>query len=201
MNYQRIIRFARHRFTAFIPSMSVVLAMLTLVPAAAHACTGVILHPNGGGTVIGRTMEFGFDIESQIGIFPAGEAFTTLTLDQEHEGFTYSSKYGFVGATGLGSPVVINGVNDQGLYFGGFYFKGLAKYAKVSAQNQGRAISSEELGNWILASFATAAAVREALNTVTVVGASIAALGGGPAPLHYAITDAEGQSLVIEYSE
>ena len=200
MNYQNIIRYAHHRAVITASIIAAVLASL-VIPATTQACTGIVLHAENGGTVIGRTMEFGFDVESQIAVFPAGESFTTLALNNEFEGFTYTSKYGFVGATALGLPVVVDGVNEEGLYFGGFYFNGLAKFAEVSKQNQENAISSEELGNWILGNFATVEAVRGALNAVTVVGTPIADLGGGPAPLHYAITDASGQSVVVEYTE
>ena len=100
MNYQNIIRYAHHRAVITASIIAAVLASL-VIPATTQACTGIVLHAENGGTVIGRTMEFGFDVESQIAVFPAGESFTTLALNNEFEGFTDTSKYGFVGATAL----------------------------------------------------------------------------------------------------
>ena len=45
-------------------------------------------------------------------------------------------RYGFVGANALGLPVILDGINDQGLSVGLFYFPGYAKYTDVTAENK-----------------------------------------------------------------
>jgi choloylglycine hydrolase len=167
---------------------------------SALACTGIILRAEDGTTVPARTMEFSFDIESDIVAVPAGTQIETLILNPDETGFTYEVKYGFVGANAVDMPIVVDGMNTEGLYFGAFYFAGDAVVGEVSDSNRDRAVSSDELGNWILARFATVAEVREALPTIELVGTYIEAIKG-VAPFHYMVADATGEAIVVEYTE
>ena len=166
---------------------------------AALACTGIILHAEDGGTVPARTMEFSFDIQSNIYAVPAGTELQTLVLNPDLEGFRFTAKYGFLGANGLDMPIVFDGMNTEGLYFGAFYFAGTAVFGEATEENRGRAVSSDEMGNWILGQFKTVEEVRAALNDIEVVGTYVEAIDGF-APFHYAVTDASGTSIVIEYT-
>ncbi len=162
-------------------------------------CTGIILKSKDGATVPARTMEFGFDIFSNIFAIPAGTKIETLGLNSEKRGFTFETKFGFLGANGLDMPIVFDGVNTEGLYFGAFYFAGDAVFEELSDENIGRAVSSEEMGNWILGQFSTVEEVKEALPTISVVGTYVTEIDGF-APFHYAVTDASGTSIIIEYT-
>lgn len=173
---------------------------VALAGQAAMACTGIVLHAEDGTTVPARTMEFGFNLHSDIVAVPAGTEFTTLALNPDATGFSYKTKYGFAGANGFDKPMVVDGMNSEGLYFGIFYFAGSAELETLTDENRGHAISSEELGNWVLGQFATVEEVRQALPQLTVVGTDIAEIGG-VAPVHYAVTDASGDSIVIEYTK
>lgn len=164
------------------------------------ACTGIILNSANGGTVPGRTMEFSFDIKSNILAVPAGTEIDTLVLNPEETGFTYQTKYGFAGANGLDMPIVFDGVNTEGLYFGAFYFSGDAVYEQLTPENQGRAVSSDELGNWILGQFKTVGEVKAALPGIDVVGTYIDVIDS-VAPFHYSVVDADGAAIVIEYTD
>ena len=145
-------------------------------------------------------MEFSFDIHSDILVVPARYPIEKLVMDKKTKGGTYVSKYAFVGANALGKPIVLDGVNDKGLYFGAFYFKGLAKYQTVTKENKYQAISSEELGNYILSQYATVAEVKAGLPKLVVVGTYIKEIDGF-APFHYVVTDSIGASIVIEFTE
>ncbi|ROS00133.1 choloylglycine hydrolase [Sinobacterium caligoides] len=184
--------------TFWAKSIAVVFLLQSMMPAA-MACTGIVLHAKDGTTVPARTMEFGFDIKSNIAVVPANTAIDTLTSNEDKKGFSYNNKYGFAGATALGKPIIVDGMNEKGLYFGAFYFNHLAVYEELTEANQSKAISSEELGNWLLGNFATVEEVKTALSSVHVVGTYIDAIKSF-APLHYAVTDASGKSIVIEYT-
>lgn len=177
-----------------------ILLLQLVVNHAVIACTGIILRSEDGVTVAARTMEFSFDIQSNIAVVPAGTKITTLSWDDKNEGFTYEAKYGFGGANCLGRPVVVDGVNEKGLYFGAFYFAGSAKFEQLSEQNRGKAISSEELGNWILSQFASIEELKKALPQKVVVGTHIDVIDGF-APFHYTVTDSTGASVVIQYTK
>jgi choloylglycine hydrolase len=173
--------------------------ILVLGPQFALACTGIILRAQDGTVVPARTMEFSLDIHSNIFAVPAGTRIETLVLDPDQTGFTYEAKYGFLGANGLDMPIVFDGMNTEGLYFGAFYFAGVAVFETVNDANRNSAVSSEELGNWILGQFSTVDEVKAALPTIEVVGTYIDVIAG-EAPFHYAVSDATGASIVIEYT-
>ncbi|NIZ11011.1 choloylglycine hydrolase family protein [Pseudooceanicola sp. HF7] len=173
---------------------------VALAGQSATACTAIILHAEDGTTVPARTMEFGFNLHSDLVAVPAGTEITTLVMNPKESGFTYETKYGFAGANGFGAPIVVDGMNSEGLYFGVFYFAGPAVMSKLTDDNREHAISSEEMGNWILGQFATVEEVRKAIPSLTVVGTDIEQIGG-PAPVHYGVTDASGDSIVIEYTK
>lgn len=183
----------------FVNLLAVALFFLLATPGLLVACTGIILRSLDGVTVPARTMEFSFDIQSNIVVVPAGTRMTTLALNDKEEGFTYTAKYGFVGANCLDKPIVLDGVNEKGLYFGAFYFARNAVFEKLTAENRERAISSEELGSWILSQFATVDEVQAELPKMTIVGTWIEEINS-VAPFHYTVTDPTGKSLVIEYT-
>jgi choloylglycine hydrolase len=173
---------------------------LFLGAQTAMACTGIVLRSADGATVPARTMEFAFDINSNVLAVPAGTEIETLVLDPDNTGFTYTAKYGFLGANGLDKPIVFDGMNTQGLYFGAFYFAQNAEFGTVSDENRDRAVSSEEMGNWILGQFATVEEVVAALPSIEVVGTFVEEIQGR-VPFHYAVTDRTGASVVIEYTK
>ena len=174
-------------------------ACIGLATGQVLACTGIVLHAKDGGAVPARTMEFGFDIRSNIYAVPAGTEIETLALDADQSGFTFTAQYGFLGANAFDYPVVFDGLNTEGLYFGAFYFAGDAMFGEASDENRDRAVSSDELGNWILGQFSTVAEVRAALLTIEVVGTHIDEIDGF-APFHYSVVDASGEAIVIQYT-
>jgi len=167
-----------------------------------NACTGVTLRADDASVVIGRTMEFAVDIGSEIIVVPAGLSATTLANDSNPnvDGFTYETRLGYTGATAFGKPIVSDGLNEAGLYFGAFYFAGDAEYQELTPANQESAISAEEMGAWILSQFSSVDEVRNALPGVTVVGTVIEELQGA-APLHFSVTDVNGGAIVVEYTK
>lgn len=187
------------KFSLIIKQVAAAAVAVGMVSQSALACTGIVLHAKDGTTVPARTMEFGFDLHSDIVAVPAGTKIETLALNKDETGFSYETKYGFAGANGFDMPVIVDGMNTEGLYFGIFYFAGSAVLSDLTPENKDHAVSSEELGNWILGQFSTVAEVKEAMPSITVVGTDIQQIGG-PAPVHYAVTDASGASIVIEFT-
>jgi len=167
---------------------------------ASFGCTGIVIKTENGITIPARTMEFGFDIRSNLLVIPKGTHLTFLSSIDGKDGYTMKAKYGFVGMNAVEKNIVVDGVNEQGLYLGCFYFAGFASYTKLTQENQSRAVSSEEMGNFILGSFATVDEVIAGLKDITIVGSFIEDIQG-EAPFHYAVTDKSGRSIVIEYTK
>jgi choloylglycine hydrolase len=164
------------------------------------ACTGISLKAADGGAIRGRTLEFGFPMQSKVLVIPAGKELSG-TLPDGSKGLVYKSKYAMVGANALGMPVFLDGINDQGLSVGLFYFPGYAEYTDVTPENASHALAGYEFGVWALANFATVDEVREAVKSIVLVPTPAPGLGSpqGAVPgAHFFLQDKSGKSLVVE---
>ena len=177
--------------------MTIILSAFWLIlSTAALACTGVTLKTPDGGTVFGRTLEFGFPMQSDIVALPRGFAYQG-TGTKKVEGKAWKGKYGVVGASGMGLDIVVDGLNEQGLHGGIFYFPDFAQYTDLAQAVPGKAMAPWEFVTWALSSFSSVEELRAQLGEVQVIGVSQAQLRQVP-PLHYIFTDAKGKTLVVE---
>lgn len=172
-------------------------AIFAWASPAAYACTGLRLIAEDDGVVIGRTLEFGFDVESDVLVVPAGTTITS-SLPNPEQGIQYTSQYGMVGANAIGRSIIVDGINDAGLYVGSFYFPGYAEYAETDPALAEQTLAPEDYGTWLLANFATVEEVKANFDQVVLVDNSIPEIGGQSAPLHFVVHDASGASIVIE---
>ena len=179
---------------------ALLLTVFVLFSQIGFSCTGIVLKTKNGVTIPARTMEFGFDVRSKLLIIPKGSNLNFLSSVENKLGYQMKAKYGFAGMNAVEKNIVVDGVNEAGLYLGCFYFNGDAQYEKLTPSNQSKAVSSEELGNYVLGSFANIKEVIEGLKKVSVVGSFIEVIQS-EAPFHYAVTDATGRSVVIEYTK
>ncbi len=116
-------------------SVAALIATFTFATTPSFACTGISLTASDGAAIRGRTLEFGFPMQSKVLVVPAGKEFSG-TLPNGGKGLIYTSRYAFVGANALGMPVILDGLNDQGLSVGLFYFPGYAKYTPVTDEKR-----------------------------------------------------------------
>lgn len=164
--------------------------------AAAQACTGIRLTAKDGGVVAARTLEFGFDLHSEVMVVPPG-ATLTGTLPDGGKGIRYKTKYGFVGANAEGLPAIVDGVNDHGLYVGLFYFPDYASYPDATKDNAARAMAPHEYADWLLGNFANVEEVKANFDKVVLVPVVLDAIKQ-VAPVHFVVHDRTGKSAVIE---
>jgi len=176
-------------------SVAALVSSIAFAPAA-EACTGIRLTAKDGGVVAARTLEFGFDVKSNAMVIPAGAAITGQ-LPDGGQGIRYTTKYGIVGANGLGTNDVLDGLNDQGLYVGVFYFPDYASYAEATPQNAARAMAPQQYSIWLLGNFATVDEVKANFDKVVLVPVPLEALKA-PAPVHFVVHDSSGKTVVIE---
>jgi choloylglycine hydrolase len=167
-----------------------------LVTVPALACTDVRLIATDGSAFTVRTMEFAADLNSETVIMPRGRTFTSP--GPKTPGLSWTSKYGFVFMNAFGEQAVTDGLNEKGLGFGALYLPGETEYETIKAGEEGHALSNIQFGAWVLGNFATVDEVRNALDGVRVWAEPVPQLGSF-APLHFAIHDASGKSIVIEY--
>ncbi len=140
------------------------------------------------------------DLKSEMVLVPQAMTFSSV-LGAGKTGMAWSNKYGFVGINAAGLPYATDGMNEAGLTVGALFFPGFAEYQDLSADEQSTTVSNVDLVNYLLGNFATVEAVREAMPKIRVVrNADIEKEFGTPLPLHHIVTDATGDSIVIEYT-
>jgi choloylglycine hydrolase len=168
---------------------------MALAPVA-QACTGIRLTAKDGGVIAARTLEFGFDLHSDVLVVPAGTELSG-TLPNGGKGINYKTKYGFLGANAEGLTAIVDGMNDQGLYVGLFYFPDFASYPDATKDNAARAMAPYEYANWLLGNFASVEEVKANFDKVALVPVVIDAIKQVP-PVHFVVHDRGGKSVVIE---
>ncbi len=180
----------------FVPAIVAILST-SFFAQPTNACTGLRLIAKDGSAVVGRTLEFGFDLESNATVIPAGSELSS-SLPDPSKGIHYTSKYGMVGANAFGKPVIVDGVNEKGLYVGAFYFPGYASYADPNPADDSRSLAAEDYATWLLANCSSVADVKTKFDKVILVPNPIQQIGGGSFPGHFVVHDGSGASVVIE---
>lgn len=173
-------------------------AAVVLATAPAMACTGITVKAQDGAVVHARTMEFGMNLHSQVLIIPRGYSLTALGPGDK-PGLKWKAKYGALGLNAFNLPSLADGMNEKGLGAGMFYLPGFAEYQKVTPTDQDKCLAPWDVVTWMLTNFASVDEVRAALPQVKVWPATLANISGSFQPLHYLVTDKEGNSLVVEY--
>jgi choloylglycine hydrolase len=171
------------------------LAIAAIISAPALACTTFRLQSKDGAWVVGRSMELGLDLESNVMLVPRQFALTAM-LPGMKPGMGWSSKYGFLGINTFNLGVATDGMNEVGLSAHALYIPGFFEYQPFPADGK-NVIANTDLVNWTLSQFETVDQVKEALGKVTVYGLDVPK--AGVQPLHWAIRDAKGGSIVVEY--
>ena len=171
------------------------LMLILFMAQAADACTSIRIKTEDGLVFYARSMEGAVDYQSKVTVVPKGTIYHGTLPDNSSKGLTWTVKYGLVGMNAFGSPLMTDGMNEMGLAVGNLFFPDYADYEPFDPGKANITLSQYEVATWLLSSYATVAEVRQAMSEVRVVQ--------GPkdviAPVHFAVHDAQGNSLVIEY--
>lgn len=175
--------------------------VLLIVFNFANACTNIMIQSKDNAIVVGRTLEFGPSLNSEIVTSPKGKAFSNTTSDGKSSQ-SWTAKYGFVYLNFFGRDHALDGMNDQGLSIGLLYLPGYTQYPKVSEENLKNAIPYFQLGDWVLSQFKTTDEASAALEDLIVFDQPINIDGQDYSfPLHLIINDAQGKSIVVEFNK
>lgn len=179
----------------------ITLAALTLsLTKGVDACTGISLRTINNNNIQGRTIEWGeSSLNSKLMISPRNQEFQS-TMPTGKKGLKWKSKYGFVGITVAEDIFIGEGVNEEGLSTGIFYFKNYGKLAPYSEKKLNENITDMDLTKWILSNFKTVDEVKEHLKDINIVPAFIE--NGIPSPTgHWRVSDTTGKTIIIEIVE
>jgi choloylglycine hydrolase len=133
-------------------------------------CTDFLLLAADNSVVIGRSMEFGQNLDSQIVVGGRGtkKASGTPTLPTGTDWLNWTAKYGYIGlnAGALGPPTLIaDGMNEKGLSIGALWLPGFTQYS-LSVSDDAQALDVKLFAGWVLGNFATVAEVETGLTGV-----------------------------------
>lgn len=180
------------KFTGLLIALSIVFSSVGQV----NACTSFQLIAADGGRVYGRTMEFGFQLQSDLLVIPRNTQFIG-TGPNNTKGAVWKSKYGVVGLNGFNQTVILDGINEKGMAGGVLYFPGYASYAAPANADLKKTIAPWEFLSWALTNFDNVADVKRSIRDIEVVAVEQSDLKAVP-PLHYVLHDAKGGVLVVE---
>ena len=168
--------------------------LLLTVPV--FACTDFLLESENHDTVVGRSMEFGMDLDSEVIIQPAGGSMQSTVFNGKM-GYKWQVQYAYIGLNAFGLDWVVDGMNEAGLSIGALWFPG-AVYPSVNQSNVANVIALEDVGDWLLSTCATIEEVKAAISKVQIWAHELPAIHQTP-PLHLSLHDRQGKSLAIEF--
>lgn len=171
------------------------------LPLVNYACSNIVLKADNDDVTIGRTMEFASNLNSSIFLMPKSSNIQTQ-LGDSTPGMAWETKYSYLYFNGFNLKFAVDGMNDQGLSFGYLYLPGETKYPKYSSnQAAENTIPYYHLGDWVLSNFKTVDEVKKAIKNINIVSVPLSNKEHKNIvfPLHADITDANGNSIVIEF--
>ncbi|MEJ5080956.1 MULTISPECIES: linear amide C-N hydrolase [unclassified Ochrobactrum] len=165
------------------------------------ACTALLFRDASGGAYAGRTMELTIELPYVVTSIPKGHKFSSVV--DGHKPLKFQSKYGIFAIAVPNESVadlkIVEGVNEEGLTFSVLAFSGASGPAANTAKTKAM-LAAIDLGAWVLAQFASAADVKEALGHNTAILTALVPLHGAKTPFHFVVHDRAGKSIVIEFS-
>ena len=167
-------------------------AMWVSAPGA-DACTRVLYTGTDSLRIVGRSLDWIAPIPTNLYVYPRGMEKRGHNLAGAVE---WTSKYGAVYAVGYDGGVT-EGMNEKGLVMNGLFCKGTVY---VNSATAGRPpMSLAMFPAWILDLCATTDDAVDILRKqdFTITGATFD--GGTVSALHWGITDASGNSAIIEF--
>src|SRR5579871_1685923 len=163
-------------------------------------CTHFQINAKDGSWIIGRTMEFGANLQSKFYIHRRGETVNIAELEAKGFGelkkFTpWTARYGYAGLNAFYLPAIVDGMNEAGLSVGALWLPGTT-YQTVT--DWAKAIPAPLLPDWVLGHCAT---VKEVIQQLPQVEFWLPESLTQKLPLHFPIVDAAGNSIVVEFQD
>lgn len=162
------------------------------------ACTIFKLKALDGSLMVTRSMEFGVDLKYDIIVVPRNYSFTSPFLNNK-TGLSWKTKYGYVAVASLGLEYgTSDGMNEKGLSVGALWFENDMKYQEVTNADSNIALAQAMFTDWVLGNFANIQELKAGISKVKVFKYTDNINKMSPT-LHFAIFDADGGSIVVEY--
>ena len=158
----------------------------------ASACTGISLSSADGCYIQARTIENAQEpLPSHWVVIPRGHKIQSFTPTGKN-GITFEAKHGVLGLTVVREEFIAEGINEEGLSAGLFFFPNYGSYQSYEPSQNSRTLGDLQVVAWILASFSTIDQVKQAIEGVRIVGLDKTAV------VHWRIGERSGRQVVME---
>jgi choloylglycine hydrolase len=164
--------------------------------------------------VSGRTLDFAYELDSQVRVMPRGQQWSATATTGSVAPLTWSNDLGFVGMDAFGfEGYFADGLNEAGLSVGTLWLPETKLPESPPPTGSAPALDFINLAGWLLGTCRTVADVKAALDTVQLWNAPVRDLwpSGRPVPSalaplmdwafteHLAVHDAHGGDVVVEF--
>ncbi|MDE6135282.1 MAG: linear amide C-N hydrolase, partial [Muribaculaceae bacterium] len=169
-------------------------AALSAAWTDAGACSRVVYLGDDGLVLVGRTLDWRTPIPTNLYVYPQGIQKASMPSGPRLE---WTSRYGSVLAVGYDGGVT-EGMNEKGLTVNGLFCK-TAVYTAAPKDSDMPVMSLALFISYFLDNFATVAEADAWLDTNSFGIWGQTFDGGTVSTLHWALTDASGETLLLEY--
>jgi choloylglycine hydrolase len=166
--------------------------VVSAAPAPAEACTRALYVAKDGTVIVGRSMDWGEDMLSNMWVLPRGMKRDGLGGKNT---ISWVSKYGSLVTTAYDIGTA-DGMNEKGLVVNELALVE-SDYGKPA--EGGKVISLSTWPQYVLDNFATVAEAVADLEKEAFRVQTVALSTGRPANMHLVMSDASGDSAVLEY--
>tara|TARA_R110000868_G_scaffold144960_5_gene364576 strand:+ start:9985 stop:11196 length:1212 start_codon:yes stop_codon:yes gene_type:complete len=171
------------------------------------ACSNVFVHKNGF-AVTARTMDFPFNTGNAMALGLAGqknESNLNITRPLQPKALKWTNHYDFLGQTWLRSNIVLDGINNAGVYAGFLYLPNFTTYPSYSKADKRPVLGVVDVINYILGTASSTKQAVSELQRVQIIASAANSVIHGKhntaiiPPIHLVIRDKSGDSAVVEW--
>jgi len=186
-----------------IPGLLAAVGLCASQLSAVQACTFLTISDVKGNVYKDRTIEFSGMFPSSLTYLPPGTRVESMTPDRK-QGMSFNTKYAILGMLfpaipGAKQETFVDGMNDQGLNIS-LLGQNDTKAPPIVNNDPQKILSAADIAHWILGNFKNVDEVKAALGSdVEFWLPNLPMFGNVPFPVHYAIIDRAGGSIVLEF--
>lgn len=184
-----------------------ILLASTLFISGLLACTSLFVN-KGDYHIVARSMDFGMNMgfnefmgyigqENTSDIVVNADKIPVKSLQ------SWKNKYGFAGRSAFNTPIIVDGMNTEGVSVAILYLPG-ATYPDYDAKDKRKVLSIYDLSNYVLSQAKNVKEARKLIEEVQLVNGAIEAEKGmflTKLPIHHVIRDKSGDTLVVEFED
>ena len=173
-------------------AISIILGELCYNSLSTSACTGISLSSADGCHIQARTIENATEpLPSHWVVIPRGHKIQSFTPTGRN-GLSFEAKYGVLGLTVVREEFIAEGINEEGLSAGLFFFPDYGSYQKYEPSHNAITLGDLQVVTWILSRFATIDQLKQGIDEVRIVGLDKTAV------VHWRIGERSGRQVVME---